>query len=184
MRNAMPVKALIIGGIIAISALIAWWDHSHHFAFSPPQALNVEPISGPAPNFTFPHIDSKEKTAFKGLKSKHVLINVWASWCAPCIKEFPLLVELAKAHPDTLTLLLLSVDNKPDQALAFAQKYGATKHKNILLGWDQDKQISDTLFGITQYPESILIAPDLMLKEKIIGMLTDENIQTISAYIE
>ncbi|MBY0228522.1 MAG: redoxin domain-containing protein [Gemmataceae bacterium] len=62
-------------------------------------------------------------------KGKVVVVDVWASWCVPCKKEFPHLVELHKKHAaDGLVCVSLSVD-KPDKekaALDFLVKQEAT----------------------------------------------------------
>ena len=44
----------------------------------------------------------------KSTKSK-TLVNLWATWCAPCVKEFPIFVELQNTHKN-LTVLLVSMD--------------------------------------------------------------------------
>lgn len=41
---------------------------------------------------------------------KAVLVNVWATWCAPCVEEFPLLVKLQNAHRDRLRVIFISAD--------------------------------------------------------------------------
>jgi thiol-disulfide isomerase/thioredoxin len=49
-----------------------------------------------------------------------VLMNFWASWCAPCVREMPLLESLHQRHPD-LVLLGMAVDTKPN-VLRFLEK--------------------------------------------------------------
>jgi thiol-disulfide isomerase/thioredoxin len=48
------------------------------------------------------------------LDKKAVLINVWATWCAPCVKEFPDLVQLQKEYANDLSVIFISSDF-PDQ---------------------------------------------------------------------
>jgi thiol-disulfide isomerase/thioredoxin len=58
------------------------------------------------------------KTTIPELGSKLVLINFWATWCAPCRIELPSLVELQKTFPETdLRIVLLSVDASADVKL-------------------------------------------------------------------
>ena len=54
---------------------------------------------------------------------------------------------------------------------------------NIYVAWDKDKNITRDLFGTTRYPESILIGPDGRITQKIVGVLTEENIATIKKTI-
>jgi len=46
------------------------------------------------------------------------LVNVWATWCAPCIKEFPYLIELQHNYPDDLRVIFISADFPEDREKA------------------------------------------------------------------
>lgn len=56
-----------------------------------------------------------------------VVINVWGSWCAPCRKEAPELVRLAK-HTESMGVRFLGIDNRDNKAAAraFERNYGVT----------------------------------------------------------
>lgn len=41
---------------------------------------------------------------------KAVLMNIWATWCVPCVEEFPYLVRLQKEYPDDLQVIFISAD--------------------------------------------------------------------------
>jgi thiol-disulfide isomerase/thioredoxin len=61
--------------------------------------------------------------------AKAALINVWATWCQPCVEEFPDLVKLHRAYGDRgLRLVLVSADfeDQRDSVLAFLKKQGAS----------------------------------------------------------
>ncbi len=81
-------------------------------------AAPVRPVAGvldrshagtPAPAFTFEDPDGKPTTmaAFRG---RPVLVNLWATWCAPCIIEMPSLDALAVREGDALQVVALSQD--------------------------------------------------------------------------
>ena len=61
-----------------------------------------------------------------------MLVNIWATWCAPCVAELPSLNQLANDYP-ALTLVAISVDRNADDAQAFLDKIGAV---NIALYHD------------------------------------------------
>ncbi len=100
-------------------------------------------------------------------QGKYVLIHFWASWCAPCIAEFPSLVKLAADKPD-ITILAVSVDEESKQAIAFLQKQAAAKQypkplkqiSNFVLLQDPKKALAQN-FGTFQYPETVLLNPQL-----------------------
>ena len=64
-----------------------------------------------APSFTQPDSTGKP-TALQDFQGKYLLIDFWASWCAPCRAEIPALKELYRRyHADNFTILSISVDD-------------------------------------------------------------------------
>lgn len=60
------------------------------------------------------------------LQGAPILINIWASWCEPCMRELPLLEQLHQKHlPQNLQVIALNVDRKADQVHVpdLVQKY-------------------------------------------------------------
>ncbi len=103
---------------------------------------------------------------FKDYKGKVVLVNFWASWCAPCIMEVPHLNSVYKRfHPKGFELLSLSVETQ----------YGVTKIKNISvkakMEYSLGKANMDTLneLNIFAIPTSMLFGKDGKLIRKFTG---------------
>ena len=78
-------------------------------------------------------IDLQEATAgdiltavAKHKGKKAVLVNYWATWCGPCVKEFPMIVELSKEYTDEAVVLFVSADwlDEKERALEFLKKHG------------------------------------------------------------
>ena len=187
----MRAKLGIIITIIIITGVVSWLDYSHSNPFLT-QETNVETLAKPAPNVGFVQIDRDADHHLSNFRGKAVLINFWASWCEPCLHEFPLLVDLAAEHPDSLALILLSSDMNAEQAYKFSRDFGVErgmakptdkqlfpKRPNIYVAWDKDRQITREIFGTTRYPESILISSDGTITHKFIGVLTEDNIDQI-----
>lgn len=77
-----------------------------------------------APTIAFTDAAGK-KTTLADFKGKPVLLNLWATWCAPCIKEMPTLDALAGKAGDALVVLPLSQDLKGMEVVGpFFQKNG------------------------------------------------------------
>ena len=86
---------------------------------SPPgKPESVEaPLSGDSPDlgaetpaFSFTDINGESRN-IRDFEGKIVILNFWASWCPPCIKEFPLLLDAAANHKDDVVLIALSSDH-------------------------------------------------------------------------
>lgn len=78
---------------------------------------------------------------------KPVLVNFWATWCAPCIEEFPHLMELRKKYYDQFELILVSGDfpEARDEALEFLKKQGVDFKTYFKVG--KDNEFISTISG-------------------------------------
>jgi len=59
-------------------------------------------------------------SSYKGKKA--VLVNIWATWCGPCVEEFPDIVKLQKDYADKLRVIFVSTDFNREAALEFLEK--------------------------------------------------------------
>ncbi|MBZ4034924.1 TlpA family protein disulfide reductase [Flavobacterium sp. 17A] len=74
------------------------------------QVVGVD-VGDIAPEIDLPNTKG-EKIALSSLRGSLVLVDFWASWCGPCIKEQPLLIKLHNAYPDKLSIYSVSMDTK------------------------------------------------------------------------
>jgi peroxiredoxin len=105
-----------------------------------------------APDFTLRSSTGKnlKLSEFRG---QVVLINFWASWCAPCRQELPLLNHLYEQyHKVGFTLLGVNIDDKPETAQALAKQLGIS----FPVLFDADKQISHR-YDVDAMPSTVLI---------------------------
>lgn len=77
-------------------------------------------LSTEAGNFDFKAVHGDEDFDLEQLRGKVVLLNFWATWCAPCLQEIPELNRLAEKYPDDLVVLSLS-DEDPATLQGFEE---------------------------------------------------------------
>ena len=106
-------------------------------------------------------------------KGNYTLINFWASWCSPCRKEHPLLIELSKER--NLKLMGVNFKDKKYQAEFFLNDLG---NPYDFLAKDEDGKQSVVL-GIYGIPESILLNKDLLIIKKFVGPLSSKDYNLI-----
>ena len=125
-------------------------------------------------NINIEHFEDKtfyKETDLK--KNNYTLINFWASWCAPCRDEHPLLIRLSKEK--NLKILGINFKDKKKQAETFLNDLGNPYH---LLAKDVQGKHS-VIFGVYGIPESILINKDLIILKKFVGPLSYEDFISI-----
>ncbi|MCA1713147.1 MAG: TlpA family protein disulfide reductase [Actinobacteria bacterium] len=93
------------------------------------QVLGISPCPaslGPdLPALTLPCLSGGEPVSLKGPGSgKPVLLNVWGSWCPPCVEEIPALVDLQRKAGSRLQVVGVSTEDPQAAALTFARQYG------------------------------------------------------------
>ncbi len=124
-----------------------------------------------APDITFTAIDGK---SFKlsDYKGKLVLLNFWATWCAPCKVEFPQMLELAVNDKDII-FLAVSVDENSEDIARFlkSQKRTHVKHADVKIAHDPEKEIAQDTFQVLKYPETVIISPSGKMTDKVVGAL-------------
>lgn len=139
----------------------------------------------PAPDFTFTALDKKTGSLAE-LRGKTVILNFWATWCAPCLREFPALLELAEKNAADTVLLAISVDENPAQIAPFLNRFDEAarnrlKSPNVIIATDPQRKIVQDLFGTTMFPETFVIGPDLTIRHKIAGEIGPELAGMIEA---
>jgi thiol-disulfide isomerase/thioredoxin len=106
----------------------------------------------PAPEVTFEDPQGRP-TGLAGFRGRPVLVNLWATWCGPCVVEMPSLDALAERQADRLKVLTLSQD------LAGRQKvtdfFAARRFRRLEPYLDSELQFM-TALGIDTLPTTIL----------------------------
>lgn len=103
-----------------------------------------------------------------------IAVNLFASWCAPCAVEHPLLLELEKAHPEQIYGLLY--DDTPAKGRAFLERLG-NPYKAVAMDLDGQGGLD---FGLTGVPETFVISPAGKILLHVRGPLEPETVRQIS----
>ena len=126
-------------------------------------------IGLPAPDFTLTSLDGK-KVRLSDLRGKIVLINFWATWCAPCRLEMPLIQERAERYSSQLAVLGVNFDEPQDQVQSFVDELGL--RFDVLL--DPGAQVQD-LYQVRGYPTSLFVDEAGIVRFIHIGFLSEEQ---------
>ncbi len=109
-----------------------------------------------------------------GLRGKAVIVNVWASWCAPCRTETPLLERAWRANSDRVTILGVASKDVSASSKAFIEEFGVT-FPNI---FDGTGEIRSRL-GLRGFPTTYVFDVTGTLRTTIIGGLTEQRLAAV-----
>ena len=103
--------------------------------------------------FSMKDINGSKKTVSSS-ENKILLLNFWATWCAPCIKEIPELIELKKKFKNNVEIYFLSVDSNVKKTVPkFLRK---NKLESLLVFNDEKLKVSSK-FGVKVMPTTVII---------------------------
>ena len=125
---------------------------------------------GQAPDFFLSTLDGR-RVSLSDFRGHPVLINYWATYCAPCRAEMPLLQRMADQYPKLVLLLVDERDSTP-AARSFVTELHI--HSAVLL--DIDGKAAD-LYRITGLPTTIFVRADGTVEGRYIGQTTEQILQ-------
>ncbi len=97
---------------------------------------------------------NNNKVMISKYKKDLIIVNFWATWCTPCIKEIPELLELKEKFSNKLDILFISVGLNPAKDISFFLK--KNKYENIDVFIDDDLKISKNV-DVSQIPSTIIL---------------------------
>lgn len=139
-----------------------------------PSVIPSALIDDPAPEITLAPVDGLGLPGLtpESLKGSPVtVVNLWASWCAPCRIEHPQLMALA----DVPGVRMLGIDYKDraDKAVQFLQELG---NPFSAVGFDQDGR-GGIEWGITGVPETFFLDSDGRIRHRHVGPIDADTLQ-------
>lgn len=153
--------------VVAVASVLVALRHP---APEPPRAGSgtlgdgAPPVGRRAPDFSLPLLTGGTFTLHSA-RGKPILLNFWASWCAPCREETPMLVRLHKMYgPRGVQFVGVDSEDQIADARRFAAQFGVDYP---LVHLDDDRVID--AYAIPGLPTTIFIGADGIVAGKVVG---------------
>lgn len=184
--------AIILAVGLLTYGITVYFDHPAIKPDAAPGASKPEAVPERAetgervPAFSFTTLDGQH-VSIGDFEGKTIILNFWATWCAPCVKEFPILIGIAEEYKDDVVFIALSSDleqNAIERFLIRLEKDSgiSVKAENILIALDENQAVTQKMFQTYRLPETILIDRHQKLRQKIAG--ADWKREDITSVIE
>lgn len=134
-----------------------------------PRALESALLDQPVPIFDLPLLDDQgARLTPQTLRGKVWLLNVWASWCAPCRQELPILMEMSRK--DQIAIYGLNYKDQSSKAQALLRVAG---NPYVASAVDADGRVGMD-FGIHAVPETFVIDAQGRVRYRHLGPVTQQ----------
>jgi len=131
------------------------------------------PVQGAATGFALTDADGKTHR-LEDYRGKWVIVNFWATWCAPCLEEIPDLVAITESRKDVKVLGVAMEFQDSKQVLQFAE--GMFVNYPIVLG---DQKMAAQLGEVPGLPTTFVYDPRGKLAKRHLGRLTLQQIEEL-----
>lgn len=168
----VPRGWLIAGALVPLLLLGAWG------ALVLARGAGGASIGTRAPAFAVADLDGNP-VRLADLRGRPVIVNFWASWCGPCIEEFPLLRDAAARHEaDGLAVVGIVYRDRAESARDFMSRHGGTWRAAM----DPGERVA-AAYGVVGPPETYFIARDGTIVARNIGQVTPATLDAQLAAI-
>lgn len=153
-------KIRLFGGVLVV--LLILLGISWHFLPVVPSNQKQTPMIN---SFNLENLQGRH-TSSQDLLGKPLFVHFWASWCPPCVEEFPAVLSLAQSMKDSeLKFVLISTDPAWEEAKKLLPKEMAG---NVLVLLDPKAKTSEA-FGTYQFPETYIVKRTGEIAAKLVG---------------
>lgn len=163
-RRAVSVAAVLLVVVVAGRAALNEPDLPD---FVPTGDAVALPADGELPSVSLEHFEG----ILVGLRGQPVVVNIWASWCAPCRTEMPMFQDAAEAFDGKATILGVASNDDPAAARAFLEEVGVT-YPNV---FDPSGEIRVAL-GLTAYPTTYVFGSDGSMQARVDGGISEQRL--------
>ena len=157
-----------LGVLAALAALFAGYALKHD-----PHVNPAALVGRPVPAVTLPPLDQGAPRPVHAAADGPVLINFFASWCAPCVEEAPALMALKAGG---VPILGVAYKDAPEKSRAFLDTHGNPFVATLV---DRDGR-AGVEFGVSGVPETFVVGADGRILAKHSGPLTPDAAEALA----
>ena len=169
-KRVLRVAGLIVAVVAAGWVIAAAFDRPAPPRFTATGEPFPLPLAGEFPAVSWESFEGM----VVGQRGKPVVVNIWASWCAPCRTEMPLLQLAAEAYAGRAVILGVASNDDRDDARAFLDELGID-YPNV---FDSSGDVRVGL-GLTGYPTTYVFSSAGELTSRVVGGISEQRLAAL-----
>jgi len=177
-RSPWPLRIALAIGVVAVAALVvprSWIESRVGDAQAVTSENSAADTTAQVRALVFPDLEGTDHALADALENGPVILDFWATWCAPCKKAMPAYAALQKKYADE-GLQLWAVSWDRGKATAKIPGYFETKGFEFPALLDPDQEHGRAL-GVRMLPTTFLIAPDGSIAWKHTGYASGDEVE-------
>lgn len=168
-KFAIPIAVFALLGLMLGYAIVKMQSGEYS-----PRDIPSPLIGSPLPEFSLPSLgDPKRIVKKEDLRGRVYLLNVWASWCAACRDEHPILIQLAREH--RVPIIGLNYKDERADGLRWLEQLGDPYELSIA---DTEGRLGIDL-GVYGVPETFIVDREGIIRYKKIGPVTADTVKSV-----
>ncbi|MDQ2728825.1 MAG: TlpA family protein disulfide reductase [Actinomycetota bacterium] len=177
-RRRLALASTIISVALASVILVATHKPGlQTLTFANPTLPAATGAGGPAPPLSLPDLrQPARRISLDQYRGRTVVVNFWASWCAPCRTEMPAFANLARQKARTVTFVGIDEEDSRNPALAFAATTGVT----YPLASDPQATLTGR-YRIVGFPTTVIISASGQILANHPGPLDTTSLRSLLA---
>ena len=175
-------RALWVAAFLALYAALVWFNRPDAAPVEAPAAQYVSDAAlGHEPGQQLPPFEIEQTNGETFSLAEHrgqvVVINLWATWCTPCVKELPHFDALQKAHPEDVVVLAIHSDLITDDPIAYLSNFDY----GFGFAIDEGGEVIASLGGSTMLPQTVVLDKYGVVTYNQVGSVTYEALEELVA---
>ena len=179
-----PGALVIVAAVVVMVAFVGLLAYSLLTRESMPMDVTTR-SSIAAPEFTLSQLNGEGEVSLSDFEGAPIVVNFWASWCAPCRVEMPHLVEAHERYKDEgIRFIGVAIQDTNEDALAFIEEFAVPVDDGYIMVTDPDGEATIN-YGVGGLPVTFFIDRDGTVHTRwagvVNGAILDERIAEITA---
>jgi cytochrome c biogenesis protein CcmG/thiol:disulfide interchange protein DsbE len=182
--DSRPNRAVVgaVAGVV-FAALIALLTYGLMNRSDVTGTSGSERPGEPAPAFSLPELDETGTVSLGDYLGQPVVLNFWASWCAPCRVEMPHLVEAFRANHDAGVVFIgIDVQDSLNDARKFVDDFEVPTDDGYILVTDRTG-VTTIAYGVSGLPATFFVDAEGVVVERWVGAVNSEILEENIALI-